>query len=292
MKDLNKIDELLKEQMQDFTPDVPAEVWTQISSNLSVGPAPVNPVSELTFGIKAAIVSGIAVVAGASYFLLGGADPQPKQETSMVLPSIESAKEEIVQDHKSTEVTSEKFEKPSVQFNSQKPSTKTEEKQLESNGIIHPEDAKENTKVENFVPQEVHTTKTESLISVDTKTEIVEGNPEQEHKDEIIPEEHKSNELETKKDYPVVNNAFSPNGDGMNDELVIEMPAVDYYHLRIFTKKGVLVFETDNVQTKWKGQVLGSGLAADNGEYRYIIEYQPKGKETVKAIGGYIYLNR
>jgi hypothetical protein len=147
-------------------------------------------------------------------------------------------------------------------------------------------------KIELPLKQDITAPKTEMLVSKDTKTETVEGNPETESGDNNLSDEVKLPEPEIKKDYPVVNNAISPDGDGLNDELVIEMPAVDFYHLRIFTKKGVLVFETENVNVKWKGLVLGSGQYADNGEYRYILEYQIKGKENVKVIGGYIFLSR
>jgi methionine-rich copper-binding protein CopC len=168
-------------------------------------------------------------------------------------------------------------------------------KEISQDKIVEAQASFENPvteKIELPFKQEIITPKTEMLVSKDTKTETVEGNPETESFDNNSSDEVKIPEPESKKDYPVVNNAISPDGDGLNDELVIEMPAVDFYHLRIFTKKGVLVFETENVNVKWKGMILGSGQLAENGDYRYIIEYQLKGKENVKAIGGFIFLNR
>jgi hypothetical protein len=178
------------------------------------------------------------------------------------------------------------------------PQTKTQSGRFKEHNldkIIETQATLENpvsVKIELPLKQDITAPKTEMLVSKDTKTETVEGNPETESGDNNLSDEVKLPEPEIKKDYPVVNNAISPDGDGLNDELVIEMPAVDFYHLRIFTKKGVLVFETENVNVKWKGLVLGSGQYADNGEYRYILEYQIKGKENVKVIGGYIFLSR
>ena len=293
MKDLNKIDELLKEQMLDFTPDVPVDVWAQISSNISAGPAPVNPVSSFTFGVKAAIVTGIATLAGASYLFFGVSEKSEKVNTASIVPSKEPIQNEIAINNPEKENTKVDNGKTGIPFNQAKKSFNKKDKLPENSSEIQNQTSPSDfIKSEHVSTPEIPILKQESLVSVDSKTEVIEGNPEQETHETINHEEHKLNEPELKKEHPIVNNAFSPNGDGMNDELVIEMPPVDFYHLRIFTKKGVLVFETENVQTKWKGQILGSGIAAENGEYRYIIEYQAKGKEAVKAIGGYIYLNR
>ena len=232
-------------------------------------------------------------MAGASYLFFGVDDNSKKIDTASIVPSKEPIQSEIAINNPEKENTKGDNGQVSIQINQSKNSFSKKEKLTEnSSEIQNPTLSNEFIKSENVSTPEIPFTKQESLVSVDSKTEVIEGNPEQETHETINHEEHKMNEPELKKEHPIVNNAFSPNGDGLNDELVIEMPPVDFYHLRIFTKKGVLVFETENVQTKWKGQILGSGIAAENGEYRYIIEYQAKGKEAVKAIGGYIYLNR
>lgn len=295
MKDINNIDELLKEKMQDFTPDVPADVWTQISSNMSYGanPSGFQIIKNLSVGVKSAIFITAASLISGLYFIVGSdnqSSVELEQKANVELidksnstqnPSIGIPEENLIENKK--DKVSEETPK-SITFNETK-----EDRNIESSLPIEnpaPEKIEVPLKQENSIP------KTEMLAKIDAKTEVVEGNPEAETVDQNGIDEVKIPEPENKKDYPVVNNAFSPDGDGLNDELVIEMPAVDYYHLRIFTKKGVLVFETENVNVRWKGLILGSGQIADNGDYRYIIEYQPKGKDNVKVIGGFILLSR
>ncbi len=295
MKDINNIDELLKESMQDFTPDVPADVWTNISSNMSYGASPsgFQIIKSLSVGVKSALIITTASLLTGLYFIVSS-DNQSSVELE------QKANVELVDKSNSTQVSpiesvvvnpsDNKFEK--VQ------QTKTQSvisKELKQDKIVETQATLENPvsdKIELPFKQEVTSPKTEMLVSKDAKTETVEGNPEAESGDINLSDEVKIPEPESKKDYPVVNNAISPNGDGLNDELVIEMPAVDFYHLRIFTKKGVLVFETENVNVRWKGLVLGSGQFAENGDYRYVLEYQLKGKENVKVIGGFILLSR
>jgi hypothetical protein len=295
VKDINNIDELLKERMQDFTPDVPADVWTQISSNMSYGenPSGFQIIKSLSVGVKSAIFIIAASLATGLYFIVIS-DNQSSVEFE------QKANVELIDKSNSTQISP--IESIAVNPSENKiesvPQTKTQSGRFKEHNldkIIETQATLENpvsVKIELPLKQDITAPKTEMLVSKDTKTETVEGNPETESGDNNLSDEVKLPEPEIKKDYPVVNNAISPDGDGLNDELVIEMPAVDFYHLRIFTKKGVLVFETENVNVKWKGLVLGSGQYADNGEYRYILEYQIKGKENVKVIGGYIFLSR
>ncbi len=299
MKDINNIDELLKERMQDFTPDVPADVWTQISSNMSYGanPSGFQLIKSLSSTVKSAIFITTASLITGLYFIVGS-DKQStvelEQKANVELIDKSNSKQIIPAETPAEILSENKIEK--VQ------QTKThvgESKEISLYKIVEPQATFENPvteKIELPFKQEIATPKTEMLVNKDTKTETVEGNPETDSFDNNSSDEVKIPEpdikLEVKKDYPVVNNAISPNGDGLNDELVIELPAVDFYHLRIFTKGGVLVFETENVNVRWKGLVLGSGQFAENGDYRYVLEYQPKGKENVKVIGGYILLSR
>lgn len=67
-------------------------------------------------------------------------------------------------------------------------------------------------------------------------------------------------------------NAFSPNGDGFNDEFSLYPPAcqVMEWHLRIFDRWGGMVFETINPEIGWNGKVDGS--AAGIGVYIWLLE--------------------
>ena len=81
-------------------------------------------------------------------------------------------------------------------------------------------------------------------------------------------------------------NVFTPNGDGINDELVIRgLPGASY--LAIYDRVGTEVFRSYNYEQNWKGtSPEGSDLPA--GTYWYIL-LPSNSKETFK---GFIYLKR
>jgi len=66
-------------------------------------------------------------------------------------------------------------------------------------------------------------------------------------------------------------NAFSPNGDGINDQFKIRVTG--YFKLdglKIFNRWGQLVFETRDLSNEWNGTIKGNPLAI--GTYYYVIE--------------------
>jgi len=82
-------------------------------------------------------------------------------------------------------------------------------------------------------------------------------------------------------------NAFSPNGDGLNDEFK-PIERYDYlhsYYLSIYNRWGQLIFETNNISEGWDGTYKGQ-LAPD-GTYIYRIVYKAysTGEETQTKTG-------
>lgn len=76
----------------------------------------------------------------------------------------------------------------------------------------------------------------------------------------------------------VIPNAFSPNQDGNNDELIAQISGeVLSYRLQVFDRWGSLVFETDIPQYGWDG--TQNGKASEIGAYVYRLSYQLAGKE-------------
>ncbi|WP_175491109.1 Ig-like domain-containing protein [Pontibacter chinhatensis] len=66
-------------------------------------------------------------------------------------------------------------------------------------------------------------------------------------------------------------NAFSPNGDGINDNWTI--PELRFYnevHIQVFDRSGVRVFETRDPETGWNGRSTGGQVL--KGPFLYIIE--------------------
>jgi len=91
-----------------------------------------------------------------------------------------------------------------------------------------------------------------------------------------------------------VPNAFSPNGDGIND---VFMPfglnmQPDQYRMSIYNRWGQLVFQTESVNVPWDGRSLnGEKMISKTDVYTYLIEYRDsKGYDKeVKGIVTLIY---
>ncbi len=68
--------------------------------------------------------------------------------------------------------------------------------------------------------------------------------------------------------------SFSPNGDGMNENFLIIKPdfvQLNKFHLTIYTGSLQLVFETNNIEDGWNGNI--NNVPAPTGFYDYQIIY-------------------
>ncbi|MGB1243161.1 MAG: gliding motility-associated C-terminal domain-containing protein, partial [Chitinophagales bacterium] len=76
-----------------------------------------------------------------------------------------------------------------------------------------------------------------------------------------------------------VENAFSPNGDGINDEFRVFINApMEEYHLMIFNRWGEKVFESQDPEEAWNG--THNDELQPIGVYAYVIRYQFAGQNT------------
>ncbi len=84
-------------------------------------------------------------------------------------------------------------------------------------------------------------------------------------------------------------NAFTPNGDGLNDEFKILKPEnfVDF-HLWIYNRRGEIVFDTHDVNQGWDGTYLGERRYAESFvwqmTYSYLNQYGILVNETEKGM--------
>ncbi len=65
-------------------------------------------------------------------------------------------------------------------------------------------------------------------------------------------------------------NTFSPNGDGVNDELFLMNSGIQEYGLQIFDRWGTLIFETQSSKLSWDGKT-SSGEKAPAGTYFLVL---------------------
>jgi gliding motility-associated-like protein len=82
-------------------------------------------------------------------------------------------------------------------------------------------------------------------------------------------------------------NTFSPNGDGINDELSFTNSGMQNFSIRIFDRWGTLVFETNFSKLNWNGRDI-AGELVPAGTYFYLLnavsektKYEKRGSVSV-----------
>ena len=77
-------------------------------------------------------------------------------------------------------------------------------------------------------------------------------------------------DLECRDPFIFIPKGFTPDGDGLNDQLFVRGNAIDELYLAIFNRWGEKVFETDNKEIGWDGTFNGKALSSD--VYGYYLE--------------------
>jgi len=67
-------------------------------------------------------------------------------------------------------------------------------------------------------------------------------------------------------------NAFTPDGDGLNDVFEIKSVGVSKYNLKIFSRWGELLYEANNLEDNWDGRA--NGQLVPKGTYAYQMAYE------------------
>lgn len=75
--------------------------------------------------------------------------------------------------------------------------------------------------------------------------------------------------------------AFSPNGDGTNDDLLISVRNYQKAAVRIFSaSNNALVFAADNLEAAWNGRIMNTGQPCEPGMYFYALEITDENGRT------------
>lgn len=92
-----------------------------------------------------------------------------------------------------------------------------------------------------------------------------------------------------------VPNAFTPNGDGLNDAFQIFLPptGVDYstFQLYIYDRWGEMIYKTDDVTKFWNGAKNNSGEIVKQDTYVYKITFKDDKKKFYEKVGYVILLS-
>lgn len=88
-----------------------------------------------------------------------------------------------------------------------------------------------------------------------------------------------------------VPNAFTPDGDGLNDIFKAEGLDIVKFNMKIFNRWGELIFESDDINQGWNGSSGNDSYYSPPGIYQYIIIAQEH-KGEVFEYRGHVYLLR
>ncbi|MBP6624756.1 MAG: gliding motility-associated C-terminal domain-containing protein, partial [Chitinophagaceae bacterium] len=88
-----------------------------------------------------------------------------------------------------------------------------------------------------------------------------------------------------------VPNAFSPNGDMINDEFkILSQNDFEFFNMKVYNRYGQLVFEGKNSHNVWDGRLAGRN--AEMGTYFYIIQTRCHLQEKNTILKGDLLLVR
>lgn len=92
---------------------------------------------------------------------------------------------------------------------------------------------------------------------------------------------------------PIFPNAFTPNGDGDNDEFrgIDLIEGFGNFELRIFDRYGQKVFEAFNIEDSWNGRLNNQGELLPQGVYTYVARFFNVAGDKDLARGTVLLLN-
>ncbi len=84
----------------------------------------------------------------------------------------------------------------------------------------------------------------------------------------------------TEKAYVIVPNAFSPNGDGLNDYLSVLLSGYTFDLMKIYNRQGQCIFSSQSLNDKWDGTFKGQAQGID-AYYWFAVVRDRENKEIV-----------
>lgn len=291
------IDSFLQSSLKDYQPDAP-NVWSNVANGMQNIPAESMRVAKSakvvssTF-VKTVLVSvGIATSTIGIYYLL----PESKQKVKEEIAT-NNAKEKIAE-NKPTEAINEvmqasengnvnltnskqkKRKQAIAQFNEERTSANNNDTNKPE--AVNPQLENKEATVGNE-PMALISTIPQPIVP---PTKLNEKKAEQTTiNDDDTKADNQTNNEESVLGLKEIADVISPNGDGLNDEFVIDIEGESLYLLRIKDRKGTILFESDNKHINWNGTDKNTGLPANEGLYFYEFTYklysmpQPKVKQ-------------
>ncbi|MFN4972392.1 MAG: gliding motility-associated C-terminal domain-containing protein [Bacteroidota bacterium] len=298
--DKGNIDELLKQQFENFAPDAP-DVWNAVAKGIKQPiPQPSAAVVSKTIATAAKtwiVVAGIVTVAATLAVLV----LQPTQ-TPNTQPEIKQPEQVNVNatpfDATATqpESSASPNERPNV-IGAQKPANQPANSQ---------EEHRQNNTPQNEQPAAIHTPQPAISTTVRVDEKITDAaaiepakkqyvNPQetliQKPEAKPVSPQQKTGTLSAQDSDPFIPNVITPNSDGLNDAFIVEIPDVAVYRIKIVSSDNQVVYESTAITEYWNGIDIRNGENCKEGTYVYVINYQTNTGES-KTLRGTIKLLR
>jgi gliding motility-associated-like protein len=277
MEEKDSIKDLFQEKLSQLETPVRPELWSAVSSSIASSSA---VATSTGMSLLAKITIGITIAAsvnGTVIFL-------SKDETKET-PKIEVQKANKQQESKSNP-TENKVENNSTvsTFNNSNPVSRDSENTTTATNNIF-ESIIDNSTSNNMslmegpisyaqieTKEEVKSPKNNPKVETSTSAQIQE--PKQYVASEKLPEESKLQFI--------LPNIFTPNGDGNNDYLKLDITNVTEFVIVILDAKSNVVFKSEDIDFKWDGTNLnGDKLPIGNYIY-YVTAKDLEGKAVTK----------
>ncbi len=295
---------LLQEKFTGHEAPVDPQVWTNISSQLGHGAAAGvgTTAGWWAAGIAATLVAGSVLV----YSLTTEPVPANLAEKALIVNPVITEEKPAAQDQTSAfpidpvEASASTHQEPRTTSavkplaDSTEPSQRPENKrpeeiiptppaQLDPNHPPPTPEGKETVQsaLQNVVDHymtSLDVLRTEPQIPAPTEAEMPSTEVRPQH-GETEAEEAEATEPEMTPAVPaaalavLIPTAFSPNNDGVNDELVVNVQNYQKATVRIFSaSSNALVFSADDLEARWNGRVMNSGQPCEPGMYFYALE--------------------
>lgn len=293
MSDKQHIDDLLRQELKDFSPNSPEGVWEAVSQ--SIPTSSLIAAKSAAFSIKTIVTIAVtAIIATVGTLVVTN------------YTSTESTPKEVSNQPKSTinPVDMEDAISSFEQIAPTKPASNKELRTISSkNQIYRQSDITENKEEEQsaaskeqpvYIPQTFVAAPHPASKSVTVQYETAATKQEQIQSEKVSAND-RANSNEVLADEflkPNIPNVFTPNADGYNDEFVITIENELVYDLKIVDAKGNVVFESKDKSVHWNGVHQKSGNHCEPALYVYAFRYQVKGMKEPKVEQGFVLLKQ